>query len=136
VLIRECLDHVIVLNQTSLPGHLSRFLAYRHYSRCHLASAKDAPEALPRMKPGSSIVRTASMEAYDPSPNLLPYATTNSPGGAFASSVLGGASLIGERFNRILTRSFEAWVSSAEQCAPHGDCSGNRPPIRRIYHVQ
>ena len=41
-----------------------------------------------------------------------------------------------ERFHRILTRSFEAWVSSSEQCAPERDRSGNRPPIRRIHHVQ
>jgi NAD(P)-dependent dehydrogenase (short-subunit alcohol dehydrogenase family) len=34
--------------------------------------------ALPRMKPGSSIINTASIQAYDPSPNLLPYAATKS----------------------------------------------------------
>jgi NAD(P)-dependent dehydrogenase (short-subunit alcohol dehydrogenase family) len=33
-------------------------------------------EALPRMKPGSTIINTASIQAYDPSPNLLPYAAT------------------------------------------------------------
>ena len=32
--------------------------------------------ALPRMKPGSAIINTASIQAYDPSPNLLPYAST------------------------------------------------------------
>ena len=32
--------------------------------------------ALPRMKPGSAIINTASIQAYDPSPNLLPYAAT------------------------------------------------------------
>lgn len=32
--------------------------------------------ALPQMKPGSAIVNTASIQAYDPSPNLLPYAST------------------------------------------------------------
>jgi NAD(P)-dependent dehydrogenase (short-subunit alcohol dehydrogenase family) len=32
--------------------------------------------ALPRMKPGSSVINTASIQAYDPSPNLLPYAAT------------------------------------------------------------
>lgn len=34
--------------------------------------------ALPRMKPGSAIINTASIQAYDPSPNLLPYAATKS----------------------------------------------------------
>jgi NAD(P)-dependent dehydrogenase (short-subunit alcohol dehydrogenase family) len=32
--------------------------------------------ALPRMKEGSSIVNTTSIQAYDPSPNLLAYAST------------------------------------------------------------
>src|SRR3954453_20536228 len=34
---RECLDHVIVFNQTGLSRHLSRFLDYYHHSRCHLS---------------------------------------------------------------------------------------------------
>jgi NAD(P)-dependent dehydrogenase (short-subunit alcohol dehydrogenase family) len=37
-----------------------------------------AKAALPRMKPGSAIVNTASIQAYDPSPNLMPYAATKS----------------------------------------------------------
>jgi NAD(P)-dependent dehydrogenase (short-subunit alcohol dehydrogenase family) len=32
--------------------------------------------ALPRMQPGSAIINTASIQAYDPSPNLLAYAPT------------------------------------------------------------
>jgi len=32
--------------------------------------------AVPQMKPGSVIINTASIQAYDPSPNLLAYATT------------------------------------------------------------
>jgi NAD(P)-dependent dehydrogenase (short-subunit alcohol dehydrogenase family) len=32
--------------------------------------------ALPRMKPGSAIINTASIQAYDPSPTLLAYAAT------------------------------------------------------------
>ncbi len=32
--------------------------------------------ALPRMQPGSAIINTTSIQAYDPSPNLLPYAAT------------------------------------------------------------
>lgn len=34
--------------------------------------------ALPRMKPGSAIINTASIQAYDPSWNLLAYAATKS----------------------------------------------------------
>jgi NAD(P)-dependent dehydrogenase (short-subunit alcohol dehydrogenase family) len=32
--------------------------------------------ALPRMKPGACIINTASIQAFEPSPNLLPYAAT------------------------------------------------------------
>ncbi len=34
--------------------------------------------ALPRMSPGGSIINTASIQGYSPSPYLLPYATTKS----------------------------------------------------------
>ncbi len=34
--------------------------------------------AVPHMKPGSAIINTASIQAYNPSPNLLDYATTKS----------------------------------------------------------
>jgi transposase InsO family protein len=44
---RECLDHVIVLNEASLFRHLKSFLAYYHESRTHLSLAKDAPEPRP-----------------------------------------------------------------------------------------
>jgi putative transposase len=41
---RECLDHVIVLNEASLHRHVKSFLAYYHESRTHLSLAKDAPK--------------------------------------------------------------------------------------------
>jgi transposase InsO family protein len=44
---RECLDHVIVVNETGLPCVLSRYLAYHHQSRTHLSLAKDSPEPRP-----------------------------------------------------------------------------------------
>jgi hypothetical protein len=40
---RECLDHVIVFNQTHLRRTLARYLSYYHASRTHLSLAKDAP---------------------------------------------------------------------------------------------
>jgi transposase InsO family protein len=48
---RECLDHVIVLNEASLYRHVKSFLAYYHESRTHLSLAKDAPEPRPVHSP-------------------------------------------------------------------------------------
>jgi transposase InsO family protein len=44
---RECLDHVIVLNEASLYRHVKSFMAYYHESRTHLSLAKDTPEPRP-----------------------------------------------------------------------------------------
>jgi len=41
---RECLDHVIVLNQTHLHRLLTTYFAYYHRSRTHLSLDKDTPE--------------------------------------------------------------------------------------------
>ena len=41
---RECLDHVIVLNERHVRRLLSAYVAYYHRSRTHLALEKDAPE--------------------------------------------------------------------------------------------
>ena len=54
---RECLDHVIVFNETSLYRHVKSFMAYYEKSRTHLALAKDAPEprAVDRPENGSVV---------------------------------------------------------------------------------
>jgi putative transposase len=41
---RECLDHVIVLNESSLQRILNSYFDYYQRSRTHLSLAKDAPE--------------------------------------------------------------------------------------------
>ena len=41
---RECLDHVVVLNETHLRRLLSDYLAYYHRVRTHLSLEKDSPE--------------------------------------------------------------------------------------------
>jgi len=41
---RECLDHMIILNEASLYRHVKSFLTYYHESRTHLSLDKDAPE--------------------------------------------------------------------------------------------
>jgi putative transposase len=44
---RECLDHVIVFDQTSLRHILGSYLDYYHRSRTHLSLNKDAPVTRP-----------------------------------------------------------------------------------------
>jgi len=41
---RECLDHVVVLNEPHLRRLLREYLIYYHGTRTHLSLAKDAPE--------------------------------------------------------------------------------------------
>ena len=41
---RECLDHVIVLNESSLRHILKKYFQYYERTRTHLALEKDAPE--------------------------------------------------------------------------------------------
>jgi transposase InsO family protein len=41
---RECLDHVIVCNETSLRRILTAYFSYYHATRPHLSLAKDSPE--------------------------------------------------------------------------------------------
>ena len=54
---RECLDHVIVWNETSLRRILRSYFQYYEKSRTHLALAKDAPEprAVARPENGSIV---------------------------------------------------------------------------------
>ena len=44
---RECLDHVVVLNETHLRRLLRDYLTYYHGGRTHLSLDKDAPEPRP-----------------------------------------------------------------------------------------
>jgi putative transposase len=44
---RECLDHVIVLNQAHLRRILTIYSQYYHRTRTHLGLAKDAPDPRP-----------------------------------------------------------------------------------------
>ncbi len=44
---RECLDHVVVLNESHLRRLLSGYLIYYHGARTHLSLEKDAPEPRP-----------------------------------------------------------------------------------------
>ena len=44
---RECLEQVIVLNETHLRRTLTRYISYYHTARTHLSLAKDAPTPRP-----------------------------------------------------------------------------------------
>jgi putative transposase len=44
---RECLDHVIVLNEGSLRRTLRSYFVYYHRSRLHLSLDKDSPDSRP-----------------------------------------------------------------------------------------
>jgi transposase InsO family protein len=44
---RECLNHVLVLGECHLRRILTRYLAYYHQARTHLALDKDAPDLRP-----------------------------------------------------------------------------------------
>jgi len=41
---RECLDHVVVINERHLRRILKSYFEYYHRSRTHLALQKDAPQ--------------------------------------------------------------------------------------------
>jgi len=48
---RECLDHVIVLNEWHLTRILASYFAYYHWFRTHLSLAMDCPEPRPIQPP-------------------------------------------------------------------------------------
>jgi len=59
---RECLDHVIIVNEDSLRRILGGYLDYYHASRTHLSLEKDAPEPRPVQPPEMGpVVATAQV---------------------------------------------------------------------------
>ena len=50
---RECLDHVIVLNEWHLRQILASYLDYYHRSRTHLSLGMDAPDGRPVQPAGA-----------------------------------------------------------------------------------
>lgn len=66
------------------------------FAMCRLCRA-----LLPQMKPGSSIINTASIQAFDPSPNLLAYTSTKSAIVSFTRSLAHLAMAQGVRVNAV-----------------------------------
>ena len=53
---RECLNHVLVLSERHLRRILTRYFAYYHQARTHLALDKDAPDLRPiELTPGKIV---------------------------------------------------------------------------------
>ncbi len=50
---RECLDHIIIFNESHLRRVLSRYFQYHHWSRTHLSLDKDCPQPR-RIQPPSA----------------------------------------------------------------------------------
>lgn len=57
--------------------------------------------AIPHLTPGASIINTASVQAYDPSPNLLDYAQTKATNVAFTKSLAKQLAAKGIRVNAV-----------------------------------
>ncbi|MGH7319463.1 MAG: integrase core domain-containing protein [Candidatus Rokuibacteriota bacterium] len=53
---RECLNHVLVLGEPHLRRMLTRYFAYYHQTRTHLALDKDAPDLRPREPPATGTI--------------------------------------------------------------------------------
>src|ERR1035437_7122543 len=53
---RECLDHVIVINESHLRRVLTSYVVYYHRSRTHLSLDKDCPDARPIQPPNNGKV--------------------------------------------------------------------------------
>ena len=53
---RECLDHLLVFNESSLQRTLKSYFDYYHGARTHLSLEKDAPESRPVQPPARGSV--------------------------------------------------------------------------------
>jgi len=53
---RECLDHIIAINEESLRAALRSYFSYYHDSRCHLALDKDSPDTREVQPPEMGVV--------------------------------------------------------------------------------
>jgi hypothetical protein len=54
---RECLDHLIVRNQTHLRRVLQRYISYYNATRTHLGLEKDSPNRRPIERQGRIVAR-------------------------------------------------------------------------------
>lgn len=78
------------------PEGWDRIFRTNIYSMFYLCRA-----ALPRMRPGSSVIMTASVQAYQPSPKLLAYAATKGAIVTFTKALAGLMAKDGIRVNAV-----------------------------------
>jgi hypothetical protein len=66
---RECLDHVVIVNEAGLQRVLSDYLAYYLHSRTHLALDKDPPFSRAVAPPSAGrVVATLQVGGLHPPP--------------------------------------------------------------------
>jgi transposase InsO family protein len=53
---RECLDHIVAVNEESLRATLRPYFSYCHDSRCHLGLNKDSPESREVQSPDKGMI--------------------------------------------------------------------------------
>jgi len=63
---RDCLDHVVVLNERHLRKLLKKYFVYYHESRTHLGLAKEAPELRASDGPGGDHCHSAGRRPAPP----------------------------------------------------------------------
>jgi transposase InsO family protein len=83
---RDCLDHVIVLNERHLRRILTAYFAYYHKSRTHLSLAKDAPEPRAVQPPTMGEIVEATRSGWPASPLRAPRRLRSSQTSAMPTS--------------------------------------------------
>ena len=96
------------------------------YAQFYLCQA-----AVPHMKPGSAIINTSSINAKNPSPQLLPYATTK---GAIANFTAGLAQMLAEkgiRVNAVAPGPIRTPLIPSTMPEGKGESFGQNTPLER-----
>lgn len=86
---------------------------------------------LPHMKPGASIINTASVQAYDPRPALLPYATTKGAIVTFSKALAQEAIGRGVRVNVVAPGPVWTPLIPASMTAEGTASFGQESPLQR-----
>jgi NAD(P)-dependent dehydrogenase (short-subunit alcohol dehydrogenase family) len=108
-------------------GQFDRVMKTNVYAMFWLSRA-----AVPHLKPGSSIINTSSIQAYDPSPALLDYATTKA---AIVNFTRGLASMLAQKGIRVNTVApGPIWTPLIPATMPEEEVQdfGSQTPLGRV----